>query len=345
MGTAPNVPGRFDRQERFAALGAQGQARLEAARVLLVGAGALGGVLAQTLTRAGVGTLVICDRDVVEVTNLPRQVLFEDRHADAATPKALAAKESLLRIGGPTQIEAHAVHVEATNLAQLAGDADLVLDGTDNLTTRYLINDWCVREGRPWVYGGVVSSGGLVLPILPGKSACLRCVFPDPPPAGSLPTCDSAGVILPAVGAIASLQAGAVLRILGAPEGDEFHPKLTQLDVWTGALMTLEAPRRADCPACGLRHFEFLEAPAAREPVVLCGRNAVQVAGTGKRPDLAAIAARSRPVADEVHELGVLLRMKVEGVVLTLFPDGRALIEGTDEIDRARALYDRYLGS
>ncbi len=236
MGTAPNVPGRFDRQERFAALGAQGQARLEAARVLLVGAGALGGVLAQTLTRAGVGTLVICDRDVVEVTNLPRQVLFEDRHADAATPKALAAKESLLRIGGPTQIEAHAVHVEATNLAQLARDADLVLDGTDNLTTRYLINDWCVREGRPWVYGGVVSSGGLVLPILPGKSACLRCVFPDPPPAGSLPTCDSAGVILPAVGAIASLQAGAVLRILGAPEGDEFHPKLTQLDVWTGAL-------------------------------------------------------------------------------------------------------------
>ena len=344
--TAPSrVPGRFDRQERFAPLGPTGQARLEGSRVLLVGAGALGGVLAQTLTRAGVGTLVIADRDVVEVTNLPRQVLFEDHHARTATPKALAAKESLARIGGPTVVEAHAVHVDASTLDALAQGADLVLDGTDNLTTRYLINDWCVRAGVPWVYGGVVSSGGLVLPIRPGKSACLRCVFPDPPPPGSLPTCDTAGVILPAVGAIASLQAGAALRILGAAPDDDFQPKLVQLDVWTGALMSLAAPRRADCPACAEGRFEFLDAPAAREPVVLCGRNAVQIAGTGVRPDFAAIAERCRPVADELHELGVMLRLQVEGAVLTLFPDGRALIEGTDEIDRARALYDRYLGS
>jgi len=339
-------PGRFDRQERFQPLGPSGQKRLEEAHVLLVGVGALGGVLAQNLVRAGVGRLTIADRDVVELTNLPRQVLFEDRHAAKAVPKALAAAETLGRIGGPTRIEAHAAHVEASNLGELARDAALILDGTDNLTTRYLINDYCVREGLPWIYGGVVSSGGLVLPILPGKSACLRCVFPDPPPPGSLPTCDSAGVILPAVGAIASLQAGAALRILGqAPDAPAFVPKLMQLDVWSGAMMTLEAPRRPDCPACGLGQYDFLEAPAAREPVVLCGRNAVQIASTGPRPDLAAIAERSRKIADEVQELGVMLRIKVEGSVLTLFPDGRALIEGTDEVDRARALYDRYLGT
>lgn len=343
MSTPP--PGRFDRQERFAPLGRAGQARLGQSRVLLVGAGALGGVLAQTLVRAGIGQLRIADRDVVELTNLPRQVLFEDRHATQAQPKALAAKQTLERIGGPTQIEALATHVSASNLDELASDVDLVLDGTDNLTTRYLINDWCVRHERPWVYGGVVSSGGLVLAVLPKRSACLRCVFPDPPPPGSLPTCDSAGVILPAVGAIASLQAGAALRILGAAPDDDFRPKLLQLDVWSGSVMSLAAPRREDCPACGLGLFQFLEAPAAREPLVLCGRNAVQVSSSGPRPDLAAIAARSRGLADEVQELGVMLRLKVEGFVLTLFPDGRALIEGTNEVDRARALFDRYLGS
>jgi len=182
----PHAPHRFDRQERFAPLGPAGQARLERARVLVVGAGALGGVLAQNLVRAGVGTLVLADRDVVELTNLPRQVLFEDRHAAEATPKALAARETLARIGGPTVVEAHAVHVEASNLEQLAADADLILDGTDNLTTRYLINDFAVRSGVPWIYGGVVSSGGLVLAVRPGKSACLRCIFPDPPPPGTV---------------------------------------------------------------------------------------------------------------------------------------------------------------
>lgn len=337
------APSRFDRQVRFAPLGAEGQARLEASRVLLVGTGALGGVLAQSLVRAGVGELVLCDRDVVELTNLPRQVLFEDRHAAAATPKAVAAAETLARIGGPTRITPHATHVDAGVLEQLGAEVDLVLDGTDNLTTRYLVNDWAVKTSTPWIYGGVVSSGGLVLPILPGRSACLRCVFPDPPPPGSLPTCDSAGVIVPAVGAIASLQAGAALRILS---GDtDFAPKLMQLDVWSGAMMTLEAPRRPECPACGQAQFEFLEAPAAREPIVFCGRNAVQVAAPLHKPDMEAVAARLASVSSEVKNLGVMLRAKVEEHTLTLFPDGRALIEGTTEIDRARALYDRYLGS
>lgn len=335
-------------------MGKVGQARLQASRVLLVGTGALGGVLAQNLVRAGVGELILCDRDIVELSNLPRQVLFEDRHAAQKTPKALAALETLSRIGGPTKLRAEACHVDAENLPDLAGGIDLVLDGTDNLATRYLINDWCVREGVPWVYGGVVGSGGLVLPILPGQSACLRCIFPDPPPAGSLPTCDSAGVIAPAVGVIASMQAGAAMRILSStPQGKDganrtnpaLEPKLLQIDVWTGSTLAVDATMRPGCRTCDTGEFDFLDAPGGRDPVVLCGRNTVQISGSGIKPDLAAIAARSKEFADDVVNLGVLLRITIEGVVLTLFPDGRALVEGTDDVDRARALFDRYLGA
>ncbi|MDG1499139.1 MAG: ThiF family adenylyltransferase [Planctomycetota bacterium] len=346
---------RFDRQIRFAAMGEQGQARLQSARVLLVGTGALGGVLAQNLVRAGVGELILCDRDIVELSNLPRQVLFEDRHAAAKIPKATAALETLARIGGPTKLRAEACHVDAENLPELADGVQLVLDGTDNLATRYLINDWCVAEDTPWVYGGVVGSGGLVLPILPGQSACLRCIFPDPPPAGSLPTCDSAGVIAPAVGTIASMQAGAALRILSSARGKGtaespthapgMTPKLLQIDVWTGSLLTVDATRRPGCPTCDEGNFEFLHAAATRDPVVLCGRNTVQISGGPTKPDLGAIAQRSAAFADDVQNLGVLLRITDSGIVLTLFPDGRALVEGTDEVDRARALYDRYLGA
>lgn len=342
---------RFDRQVRFGPLGSAGQQRLAESRVLLVGVGALGGVLAQNLFRAGVGQLVLCDRDVVELSNLPRQVLFEDRHAAEGAAKAEAAAETLRRFGGPTELEVHSTHVDASNLADLASGADLLLDGTDNLGTRYLLNDFSQQQGIPWVYGGVVGSGGLVLPILPGQSACLRCIFPDPPPPGSLPTCDSAGVIPPAVGAIASMQAGAALRILSSTAEDlaTFEPKLLQLDVWSGSTLALDAPRRPDCPACGpgpgAGTYEFLEAPPGRDPVVLCGRNTVQLPGTGRAPDLNAIAERAEPFAEEVHNLGAMLRIRVEGLALTLFPDGRALIEGTDEPDRARAIYDRYLSS
>ncbi len=345
---------RFDRQIRFAPLGEVGQARLQSSRVLLVGTGALGGVIAQNLVRSGVGELILCDRDIVELSNLPRQVLFEDRHAAEKCPKVSAALETLSRIGGPTKLRAEACHVDAENLPELAAGVDLVLDGTDNLATRYLINDWSVSEGIPWVYGGVVGSGGLVMPVLPGQSACLRCIFPDPPPAGSLPTCDSAGVLAPAVGVIASMQAGAALRILcSEPNGTEpsarslaaMEPKLLQIDVWTGSMLAVDASRRPGCPTCDLREFDFLHAPGGRDPVILCGRNTVQISGSGIRPDLVAIAARSVAFADEVINLGVLLRISVEEVVLTLFPDGRALVEGTDQVDRARALYDRYLGA
>jgi adenylyltransferase/sulfurtransferase len=344
----PDAPheNRFDRQVRFAELGADGQAALERSRVLLVGCGALGGVLAQTLTRAGVGELVLVDRDVVELSNLPRQVLFDEHHAREASPKAHAAAEALARCGGPTRVEAHAEHLDAGNAARLAEGCDLVLDGTDNMSTRYLLNDLCVESGRPWVYGGVVGGGGLVLPVLPGHGACLRCVFPEPPPPGVLPTCDSAGVILPAVGLVASLQAGYALRVLAHPERRaDVEPALVQLDAWTGEVHRIGAPRRPDCPCCGGRDFPFLHRPRGGEAVVLCGRNTVQVPARGEAPDLASIAARLDGVASDLRRAGPMLRFRVETFAVTVFPDGRALIEGTDEAERALAVYDRYVGS
>lgn len=334
---------RFERQIRFAPLGEEGQAALGAARVLLVGAGALGGCLAQLLHRAGVGTLVLADRDVVDETNLPRQVLFEEHHAREGTPKVEAAAETLARAGGPTRLERHAVHVDADNLPRLAEDCDLLLDGTDNLPTRYLINDLAVSTGRPWVYAGVVGGGGLLLPIRPGIGPCLRCVFRDPPPAGTLPTCDTAGVIAPAVTAVASLQAGLALRLLVDP--DRLTPALIELDAWNGEVRRLEAGRDPDCPACARGEHPWLHAPETGRTVTLCGRDTVQVRGPGGGTDLDRLARRLEGVAEDVRRAGPILRFAVDGVQVTLFPDGRALIHGTEDTDRGQALYDRYVGA
>jgi molybdopterin/thiamine biosynthesis adenylyltransferase len=333
---------RFERQVRYAPLGSAGQEALAHARVLLVGTGALGGSLAQLLHRAGVGTLVLADRDVVDETNLPRQVLFDERHASEGTPKVEAAAETLSRGGGPTQLELHAVHVDADNLPGLANGCDLILDGTDNLPTRYLINDHAVSSGTRWIYGGVVGGGGLLMPVLPGVGPCLRCVFRDPPPPGTLPTCDTAGVIAPAVGAVASLQAGLPQRLLVEPDGLE--PALIELDAWGGEVRRVRASRDPDCPCCAHGEHPWLEAPETGQAVTLCGRNTVQVRGSGGRPDLDRIVERLEGVADEVRRAGPLLRFRVDGVSVTLFPDGRALIEGTEDVERGLALYDRYVG-
>lgn len=334
---------RFERQERYAPLGKAGQERLGQARVLIVGTGALGGGLAMHLHRAGVGTLVLVDRDVVEESNLPRQVLFDEQHARDALPKVEAAAQTLSRAGGPTQLELHATHLDADNIAALADGCDLILDGTDNLPTRYLINDQSVQTGVPWVYGGVVGAGGLLLPVLPGVGPCLRCVFREPPPPGTLPTCDTAGVISPAVGAISSMQAGLGLRLLIDAEGLE--PALIELDAWGGHVRRILAARDPECPCCAQGERRWLEGPQTGQAVSLCGRNTVQVRGSGGRPDLERLCERLEGVAHQIKRSGPLLRFAVDDVRVTLFPDGRALIEGTEDIDRALALYDRYVGT
>lgn len=301
-----------------------------------------------TMVRSGVGRVVLVDRDVVEHTNLPRQVLFEERHI--GRPKVEAALESLARIGGPSAIETHASHLDTDNLPELASGCDLLLDGTDNLATRYLLNDFAVDRNVPWVYGGVVGGAGLVLPIVPGVSACLRCIFPEPAPPGALPTCDTAGVILPAVSAVAALQAGAALRLLAVERAERanFRAHLIEIDVWHLEAHHVQAARDPECPCCALREFTFLDAPAHGSAVSLCGRNTVQIRPTlraGVRPDLARAAERLRTLASDVRFDGALLAFRVEDAQFTVFPDGRALIEGTHDLDRARSLYDRFLGS
>jgi adenylyltransferase/sulfurtransferase len=332
---------RFDRQVRFAPFGREGQANLVSARVLVVGCGALGGVLAQTLFRAGVGELVLVDRDLVELSNLPRQVLFDERHARAGTPKAVAARETLERSGGPSAIRAHVLHLDARNLELVAEDVDLILDGTDNLETRYLINDFCVERGLPWVYAGVVGSAGLVLPVLPGRSACLACLFPEPPAEGLLPTCDTAGVLLPAVGAVASFAAGLGLRLLARPR-EPLEAALIELDTWNGVVRRLSAPRDPDCRACVRRELVHLHRPGG-EAIALCGRNTVQIPPPLERRSLAALARALPEGAREVQHSEHLLRFAFEGCRVSVFPDGRALIEGTSDVHHARALSQRLL--
>lgn len=333
---------RFERQERYQPLGPEGQARLASARVLLVGTGALGGSVAQLLHRSGVGVLLLADRDVVDETNLPRQVLFDERHATEGVPKVEAAAEALARGGGPTQLELHPVHVDADNLPTLAAGCDLIIDGTDNLPTRYLINDHSIKTGTPWVYGGVVGGGGLCMPVLPGSGPCLRCVFREPPPPGTLPTCDTAGVLSPAVGAVASLQAGLALRLLVDPGG--LQPALIEVDAWGGEVRRVIAQPDPECPCCAGGEFPWLDAPQGSQAVTLCGRNTVQVRGSGGKPDLDLIAARLKGLAKGVVRVGPVLRFSVDGIRVTLFPDGRALLEGTEDMEQGLALYDRYVG-
>jgi molybdopterin/thiamine biosynthesis adenylyltransferase len=292
--------------------------------------------------------LRLVDRDVVEPSNLPRQVLFDESDARERRPKVEAAARSLARIGGPTRVVPHARHVGAEELGELGSDVDLILDGTDNLPTRYRINDHAVSRGIPWIYAGVVGATGLVLPVFPGRGPCLRCLFPDPAPPGSLETCDSAGVILPAVAAVAAIEAAAALRYLAADaqERGRSAARLTQLDLWRGEFQTIEVERRADCPCCGAGEFPFLAEAELDRAVVLCGRNTVQLPAPPSRPDLAALEARlRRSSAEGVERSGPLLRFRAEGHSLTVFPDGRALVEGTEDPARALALHDRFLGS
>lgn len=337
---------RFARQTRFAPLGREGQDALGQSTVLIVGCGALGGVLAQWLCRAGVGRLRLVDRDIVEETNLPRQVLFGARHAAEGTPKAHAAAEALAAIGGPTVVEPHALHLDAAVLRELGSDVDLILDGTDNMATRYLINDHSVSTGIPWVYGGVVSGSGVVLPVVPRQGGpCLRCLFRDPPPPGTLPTCDTAGVIGPAVGAVASMEAGLALRLLAGRE--PLEPALIELDAWNGEARRLRIPRDPGCPCCGERSFPFLEDAEVTGAVSLCGRNTVQVlpAHGAPRPDADALARSLRSANTEVQQVGPLVRFSADGCRFTLFPDGRTLVEGTEDTGRAQALVARWIGA
>ncbi len=335
-------------------MGPQAQARLAAARVLIVGCGALGTVIADQLARAGVGHLRIADRDVVELTNLQRQVLFNEADACEGTPKAVAAGRRLREVNSSVTIEPLVMDVHAENIEELAGiepggtRVDLIFDGTDNVETRYLINDLAVKHGLPWVYGACVGMVGRVMMIRPGASPCLQCIFPTPPAPGEMPTCDTAGVLGSAVAVVASLQVIEGIKLLTGNIA-ALNGNLATLDLWTNRFRGIDTGlRRDDCECCGRRHFEFLERAMETTTVHLCGRNSVQIRpARSSRAALPELAARLRAVG-EVQQTEFLVRCKPTqeaGVVLTIFSDGRTIIQGTNDFGRARALLSRYVGS
>ncbi|MDI3341952.1 MAG: ThiF family adenylyltransferase [Sphaerobacter sp.] len=336
--------GRYARQAIFAQVGPEGQQRLQQARVCVVGVGALGTHVADTLARAGVGFLRLVDRDVPELTNLQRQVLFDESDLDKGLPKAVAAARRLAAINSEIEIDARAVDVNQTNVEGLIEDVDLVVDATDNFEIRYLLNDACVKHGIPWVYGGVIGSYGMTMTIRPGETPCLRCVFPDPPAPGDAPTCDTAGVIGPAVAMVAALESAEAMKLaVGAL--DALNRGLLSLDVWQLSFeqIPLGAPDPA-CPCCGRREFAFLDRAAPSHTTQLCGRDAVQVlVHPPARVNLAELARRLSPLG-QVGFNAYLLRFRTGAFELTVFPDGRAIVKGTTDPAQARSLYARYIG-
>jgi adenylyltransferase/sulfurtransferase len=333
---------RYARQVVLPQIGARGQAKLGESSVLLVGAGALGTHQAELLARAGVGRLRIADRDFVQLDNLHRQTLFDEADARARWPKAEAAKRRLAQINHDVAVEALAVDVTARNVERLVTGVDLVLDGTDNAETRYLVNDACVRRGQPWVYGGVVGCTGAVLLVRPGVGPCLRCVFPDPPGPGTLPTCELRGVLNTAPAVIAALQVTEAIRLLVGDPPQAAH--LVAIDLWETSFRRVLVERAPGCPCCAERRFDFLEARETSSAVSLCGRNAVQITPASPASlDLDALAEKLGEIGEATSN-GLLLRLGVGEHELVVFPDGRAIVRGTNDLAVARTLYARYLG-
>ena len=331
---------RYSRQILFPGIGEAGQQRLLDARVAVAGCGALGSFQAGALARAGVGFLRIIDRDYVELSNLQRQWLFDERDAEQALPKAVAAARKIAAINRDVQTEPAVADLTASNVADFFDDVDLILDGTDNFETRYLINDYAVDRGRPWIYGAAVGSYGITMPVVPSRTACLRCVYPDPP-AGAQPTCETAGVLGSITALIASLQVAEALKILC---GAEPSRKITTVDVWSGEIRQVAQPGPSgQCPACGRHEFPYLE-ESSRAPVSLCGHNAVQIHERRRPLDLSDLAVRLKPLG-QVRANEFALRFETPPYLLTIFPDGRAIVKGTTDAGLARSLYARYIGA
>ncbi|HSW46046.1 MAG TPA: ThiF family adenylyltransferase [Phycisphaerae bacterium] len=340
---------RYLRQVLFEPLGAEGQERLLKSRAVLIGCGALGSVLANTLVRAGVGALRIIDRDLVEMHNLHRQMLFDEDDVRADLPKAEAARHKLARINSEVSVEAVVDDANHRNITELADGMDMILDATDNFETRFLINDLAVKTNRPWVYGACVGATGMSLVILPRQTPCLQCVFEEMPPPELNPTCETAGILGPVAAMVASRQAMEAIKIL-AGRLEAVDRRLWTFDVWTGRSRFVDvgkAYQSGECLCCGRGQFEYLQGRHAGRTITLCGRNAVQVfPGRRVEIDLAVLADRLRPacrVAPRFNPL--LLKATIDDYELTVFSDGRAVVKGTDRPEEARSVYARYVGS
>ena len=358
---------RYHRQMLLPGFGEEGQRKLSASTALVLGCGALGTVIADMLARAGVGHLVIVDRDFIEITNLQRQVLFDEQDVADAIPKAEAAKRKIARINSQVRVTAIVDDVNYRNIAKYAAGAHILVDGVDNFETRYLANDWAVKHGIPYIYGGAVGTVGASFAILPhtpdgdapwetlsdGKATpCLRCIFEQAPPPGLNPTCETVGVIGPVVSIIANFEVAETLKVLTG-NLDRVCPTMLNVDLWTNAIMQLKVARAweaGDCPCCKHRRFEYLDGKAGSSATTLCGRDAVQLTHKqfDARLDFDEIAARLRRHG-KVTANNFMIRADItEGgnpYELTLFTDGRAIVKGTGKEDVARSVYAKYIGT
>jgi adenylyltransferase/sulfurtransferase len=336
---------RYSRQVLFSEIGTAGQEKLLNSRVLLVGCGALGASHAEMLARAGVGYLRIVDRDFVEFTNLQRQTLYKESDAAERLPKAIAARTRIAEINSDIEVEAIIADINNSNIETLIEGVDLVLDGTDNFQIRYLVNDACVKHNITWIYGAAVSSYGTTMTIIPGETPCLRCIFSEMPDAGSSPTCDTAGVIMPIIATVAATQVTEAIKLL-VGDTSSLHRSLMQFDMWANDRQRIKLDQPdPECKTCGKHIYEFLDAESQEFSAVLCGRDAVQVAPPKPTEiDLAALAEKLSSISD-VKQNEFLVRFASGNNEITVFADGRAIVKGTDDITHARSLYARFIGT
>ncbi len=335
---------RYSRQVRFSPIGESGQQRLGSARILVLGLGALGTVAADQMVRSGIGFVRLIDRDFVELSNLQRQSLFDEEDVRNNLPKAAAAKARLEGINSGVQIEAIVDDVNPSNVEDYITDVDLILDGLDNFETRFVINDACAKHGKPWIYTAAVGSYGLVMPILPAVSPCLRCLLGSLPAPGSSPTCDTAGVIAPITHAIASIQAAEALKFLTGNLSPS-EVRLISYDVWAQRFQRIEVGKdsMALCPVCADGRLEYLNGDPLRT-ITLCGRNAVQLIPGVKGDINFAEISKSIGLSGSVHFNEFLLKCSSPPYELTLFKDGRAIVKGTEEAGIARSVYSKIVG-
>jgi adenylyltransferase/sulfurtransferase len=335
---------RYKRQITFEGVGEEGQRRLAAARVCLIGAGALGTIVANSLCRSGVGFLRVIDRDHVEETNLQRQILFTERDVLECLPKAVAVANHLSQINSAVTVEPVVDDVNASNIERFIEGADIVIDGADNFETRFLLNEACDKQGIRWIYGGVVASGGATMNILQeDDTPCFRCFMPEMPEAGAYPTCHTAGVINPITNIIASYQAAEAMKLLTGAE--EASRRYLAVDVWENFAEYIEIDKNPDCPVCVHREYGLLDSPASSYAVSLCGQDSWQVIPEGRRAaDFGALAGRLGRLG-EVKVTKFLLRFDGDGASFRLFPDGRAMIDKVKDEAGARRIYAEYIGS
>ncbi|RMF44666.1 MAG: thiazole biosynthesis adenylyltransferase ThiF [Planctomycetota bacterium] len=335
---------RYSRQIRFSPFGPQGQQRLERSTALVCGCGALGTLIAERLVRAGIGQIRLVDRDWVEWSNLQRQTLFTETDAEQSLPKAVAAANALQKINSSVSITPFVEDITYANLPELASGCDLILDGTDNFETRFLINDYCIAHNTPWVHGGCLGASGQILAIVPGKTACFRCLVPDLPPANATETCDSAGVLGPAIGIIASWQTAEAMKILSG-NLQQVQSHLIAIDSWSTDCRIIALPRSPKCPCCGLGQFPFLEGTIRSETTVLCGKNAVQVQlPTSVDADLDRLA-QQLAAQGTVTANPFFVRLQLHQHTITFFASGRTVVQGTTSPAEARSLLARTLGT